>query len=74
MSIMIFIVGSLLGLFFGAMLCIRFIRQEVAADIGPRLRRIEGQLGIIEAEIALALSTRHAELSAQLTQDSRRQL
>jgi hypothetical protein len=71
---MIFLVGSLLGLLLGALLCIRFIRQEVAADIGPRLRRIQGQLDTLEAEVALALSTRYAELTAQLPAEPPRQL
>jgi hypothetical protein len=74
MIILIFLVGSLLGLLFGALLCIRFIRQEVAADIGPRLRRIQGQLETIEAEIVLALGNRYAELSAHLTQDTHREV
>jgi hypothetical protein len=72
MIILIFLVGSLLGLFLGAMLCIRFIKQEVTADIGPRLKRIQSQLDLLEAEVALALGTRYAELTAQLTQDPRR--
>lgn len=68
MIILIFFIGSLLGLLFGALLCIRFIRQEVADDIGPRLRAIQRQLEILEAEIALALGTRYAELSTHLNQ------
>jgi hypothetical protein len=70
---LIFLVGSLSGLFLGSLLCIRFIRQEVAADIGPRLRRIQGQLDTLEAEVALALSTRYAELTAQLPPEPPRQ-
>jgi ABC-type lipoprotein release transport system permease subunit len=71
---MIFLVGSLLGLFLGALLCIRFIRQEVTADISPRLKRIQSQLDLLEAEVALALNTRYAELAAQLPPEPRRPL
>jgi hypothetical protein len=74
MIILIFLTGSLLGLFAGAMLCVRFIRQEVAGDIGPRLRSIERQLGNLEADVNLALGARYAELSNQLNQEQHRQL
>lgn len=68
---LIFLVGSLLGLFSGALLCNRFIRQEVAGDIGPRLRRIQSQLDTLEAEVALALGTRYAEMSGALSHEPR---
>jgi hypothetical protein len=72
MIILIFLVGSLLGLLLGALLCIRFVRQEVAGDIGPRLRRIQGQLDMLEAEVTLALGNRYAELTTQLGQEPHR--
>lgn len=74
MTALIFAVGALLGLFLGALLCIRFIRQEVAADIGPRLRRIQLQLDSLEAEVQLVIGTRYAEASAHLSQDPRKPL
>lgn len=74
MIVLIFLVGSLLGLLLGALLCIRFIRQEVAGDIGPRLRRIQAQLDSLEAEVALAIGARYAEANARLTQDPPRQV
>lgn len=72
MIIFVFLVGLLgllLGLLFGALLCIRFIRQEVAADIGPRLRTIQSHLDALEAEVGLAIGTRYAEASARLSQE-----
>ncbi len=72
MIVLIFLIallGLVIGLLFGALLCIRFIRQEVAADIGPRLRAIQAQLDAIEAELGLAIGTRYAEASARLSQD-----
>jgi hypothetical protein len=74
MIALIFALGALLGLLAGALLCIRFIRQEVAADIGPRLRRIQVQLDALEAEVGLVIGTRYAETSAHLAQDPRRPL
>jgi hypothetical protein len=38
MTFMIFVVGALLGTLAGGALCVRYLRREVAADIGPRLR------------------------------------
>ena len=71
MTVMIFTLGALLGLLTGALLCIRFIRQEVAGDIGPRLRRIQAQLDALEAEVGLVIGTRYAEVTAHLSQDTR---
>jgi hypothetical protein len=71
MTVMIFTLGALLGLLMGALLCIRFIRQEVAGDIGPRLRRIQAQLDALEAEVGLVIGTRYAEVTAHLSQDTR---
>lgn len=51
----------------GALLCIRFIRQEVAGDIGPRLRRIQLQLDALEAEVGLVIGTRYTEVTAHLS-------
>ena len=72
MTALVFTTGALVGLLLGAMLCIRYIRQEVAADIGPRLRRIQLQLDALEAEVGLVIETRYAEVSAHLAQDPRR--
>ena len=73
MIVLIFLLGSLLGALLGALLCIRFIRQEVTGDLSPQLKQIRGQLNSIEAELTYAIGTRYAELSAQLSQDPRRQ-
>jgi hypothetical protein len=61
---LIFLVGALLGVLMGGALCVRYIRREVAADIGPKLKRMQLQLDNIETELNLAITTRHAELSA----------
>lgn len=61
---LIFLVGALLGVLAGGALCVRYLRREVAADIGPKLKRVQLQLDNIETELNLAIVTRHAELSA----------
>jgi len=72
MIALIFLLGSLLGLLFGALLSIRFIRQEVAGDLLPRLQRIQAQLDALDAQMTLAVGARYAELTAQLSHEPRR--
>jgi hypothetical protein len=55
--------GVLIGLLAGMFLCSRYLRQEIAANIGPRLVRIERQLEILETEMRLDATTRLAVLS-----------
>jgi len=56
------LIGLLAGLLIGALGCARYLRQEVAANIGPRLRHIERQLDSLSAELNLATETRLAAL------------
>jgi hypothetical protein len=60
---LIFILGTLVGILGGGALCVRYLRREIAADIGPQLKRMQNQLDNIESAINLALVTRYAELS-----------
>jgi len=59
---LIFVLGALLGAILGCMLCVGSLRREIAADIGPRLKRIQIQLDNIEAAQNLAATTRYTEL------------
>jgi hypothetical protein len=61
--VLIFLVGALLGVLIGGTLCVRYLRQEVAGNIGPRLRQMQLHLDNLETAINLELVTRHAELS-----------
>jgi hypothetical protein len=65
MSMLVFLVGALLGVLTGGMFCVRYLRREIAADIGPRLRHIQLQLDNLEAAVNLALFTRYAEMGKQ---------
>jgi hypothetical protein len=56
---LVFLVGALLGALLGGALCVRYLRQEVAANIGPKIQRIQLQLDNIQAELNLAIATRH---------------
>jgi len=65
--VLIFLVGLQLGALVGAVFCIRYLRREIAADIGPKLRRMQAQLDNLEAALNLALVSRYAELSERLS-------
>ncbi len=56
---LVFLVGALLGALMGGALCVRYLRQEVAANIGPKIQHIQLQLDNIQAELNLAITTRH---------------
>jgi hypothetical protein len=45
-----FLVGVFLGLLTGGLLCARYLREEIAANISPRLEHMQRQLDIIETE------------------------
>ena len=47
----------------------RYLRREIAADIGPRLQRIQLQLDNLGTALNLALVTRYADLTGRLTQE-----
>jgi len=59
-----FVLGTLLGILGGGAVCVRYLRQEIAADIGPQLRCMQGNLDNLRAALNLALMTRYADLSA----------
>jgi hypothetical protein len=63
MILLIFLVGSLLGILTGGTVCVRYLRSEISADIGPQLRRLQLQLDSLEAAVNLAVMTRYADLS-----------
>ena len=71
---LIFLVGALLGVIMGSTLCVRYLRREIAADLGPRLKRIQLQLDNLETQLNLAIMTRYAELSSRSPGDPPRQL
>jgi hypothetical protein len=70
---LIFFLGVLLGVLFGGTLCVAYLRQEVAASINPKLRRVELQLDTIESQLNLAIMTRYAELGARSADSTPRQ-
>ena len=54
----------MLGILGGGAVCVRYLRHEIAADIGPQLRRMQGKLDNLEAALNLALMTEYADLMA----------
>jgi uncharacterized protein YneF (UPF0154 family) len=55
--------GVLMGLLAGMFLSARYLRQEIAANIGPRLEQIQQQLQSLQAEVSLDSATRLARLA-----------
>lgn len=70
---LIFLVGALLGVIMGATLCVRYLRREIAADLGPRLKRVQLQLDNLETQLNLAIMARYTELSSRPPGDPPRQ-
>lgn len=65
----VILLGLLIGLLTGAVACARYLRQEIAANIGPRLRRIEMQLETLQAELNLATEARLAALRKHIDRE-----
>jgi hypothetical protein len=63
-----FLLGTLIGALTGCLICIRYLRREIAADIGPRLQRIQLQLDNLETALNLTMVTRYADLAGSLAQ------
>jgi hypothetical protein len=71
-----FLVGTLIGLLASGSLCVHHFRSAITRDIGPqlkrmhadiepRLRRIENQIGLIESAVNMAMATMYAEMSSR---------
>jgi len=61
-----FLLGILIGTVAGCLICIRYLRREIAADIGPRLRHIQLQLDNLETAVNLGTVTRYADMAGGL--------
>ena len=75
MALLVFVVGTLLGVLAGGTLCVYYLRSTITANIGPQLRRMhadidpqlrrmQNQLDLIESAINVALATWYAEMSS----------
>lgn len=60
------LLGIFIGLVVGAAACARYLRQEIAANVAPRLRQIERQLDSLHSELDLTTEFRLAALSRRL--------
>lgn len=78
---MMILVAAMLGLLVGGAVCLYCMRATIAGDVGPQLRRMhadidpllrrmQNQLDNIETAVNLALATRYAEMSSNLTQSA----
>jgi hypothetical protein len=67
---LMFLLGALIGVLGTGALCVRYLRHEIAADVGPRLRRLQLQLDSLESALNLALITRYAEMGSQPSREA----
>jgi hypothetical protein len=67
---LMFLLGALIGVLATGALCVRYLRHEIAADVGPRLRRLQLQLDSLESALNLALITRYAEFGNQPSREA----
>jgi hypothetical protein len=54
--LLIFFAGALLGALAGSIACVRYVRQEMTANIAPGLRRLQFQVDSLETEIRLTVT------------------
>jgi hypothetical protein len=59
-----FLLGMLIGAIAGCLIRVAYLRREIAADIGPRLRRIQLQLDNLETAVNLGMVTRYADIAS----------
>ena len=64
---LIFLLGFLLGVLIGGALCVRHLRHEMAANVGPQLRQLSLKIETLESVLNLALITRHGEQMSSTT-------
>lgn len=61
MTVLIFLVGALLGLLVGAAICVRNIRQEMPARVAFSMHLMETRLSTLQSSVDQALSRWHHE-------------
>ena len=56
MNLLIFSLGTMLGVLVGGAVVVHHLRAEIAANIGPTLERMQNQLDLIESAVDIALA------------------
>jgi hypothetical protein len=59
--------GVVLGFLAGMLLSAKFLRQEIAANIGPRLDNIEQQFEYLERQLKILMAELHLDSITRLT-------
>jgi hypothetical protein len=55
-SVLIFLLGAQLGLIVAAVACVRYVRQELTANITPRVDLLDARVAHVQAKLELALT------------------
>jgi hypothetical protein len=59
---LIFVLGLLLGILIGGAICVRYLRREISANVGPEIRQLNMKIESLESVLNLVLATRQTEL------------
>ncbi|TDQ04590.1 hypothetical protein [Labedaea rhizosphaerae] len=62
MVVLIFLLGALLGVVVGVIVCIRYVRQEMTARIEPTMQLVQSRLANVQSSVDMALAAWHAEM------------
>ncbi|WNV83829.1 hypothetical protein [Umezawaea sp. Da 62-37] len=62
MTVLIFLIGALLGVLIGAVACVRYVRQEMTARVAPSMHLMEARMSTLQSSVDLALSKWHEDM------------
>jgi hypothetical protein len=62
MTVLIFLIGALLGVLIGAVTCVRYVRQEMTAHVAPSMHLMEARMSTLQSSVDLALSKWHEDM------------
>jgi hypothetical protein len=62
MTVLIFFIGALLGVLVGAVVCVRWVKQEMTAQVAPRMHLMETRMSTLQSSVDLALSKWHEDM------------
>ncbi|PRY30936.1 hypothetical protein [Umezawaea tangerina] len=62
MTVLIFLIGALLGVLIGAVACVRYVRQEMTAHVAPSMHLMEARMSTLQSSVDLALSKWHEDM------------
>jgi len=62
MMVLIFFIGALLGVLVGAVVCVRWVKQEMTAHVAPSMHLMQTRMSTLQTSVDLALSRWHEDM------------